>query len=185
MPLCLPISLITANLKLMAQIHLITGGERSGKSSYAEELALSYSNKPIYLATARIWDEEFRQRVHLHQQRRTACWVNIEEEKYPSKYELSGRVVLLDCVTLWATNFFFDNNFEVEPALSLLKEEFERLCSIDAEFIIVSNEIGLGGVSIDPIQRRFTSLQGWLNQYIAQRAECVTLMVSGIPVKIK
>lgn len=169
----------------MAHIHLITGGERSGKSTYAEELALSYSPNPIYLATARIWDEEFRDRVRLHQERRKDCWDNIEEEKYPSRYQLSGRVVLLDCVTLWATNFFFDNGSEVEPALSLLKEEFDRLAEIDATFIIVSNEIGLGGVSIDPIQRRFTSLQGWLNQYIAQRADRVSLMVSGIPVQIK
>lgn len=169
----------------MAHIHLITGGERSGKSTYAEELALSYSPNPIYLATARIWDEEFRDRVHLHQERRKDCWDNIEEEKYPSRHQLSGRVVLLDCVTLWATNFFFDNGSEVEPALSLLKEEFDRLAEIDATFIIVSNEIGLGGVSIDPIQRRFTSLQGWLNQYIAQRADRVSLMVSGIPIQIK
>lgn len=169
----------------MAHIHLITGGERSGKSTYAEELALSYSPNPIYLATARIWDEEFRDRVRLHQERRKDCWDNIEEEKYPSRHQLSGRVVLLDCVTLWATNFFFDNGSEVEPALSLLKEEFDRLAEIDATFIIVSNEIGLGGVSIDPIQRRFTSLQGWLNQYIAQRADRVSLMVSGIPVQIK
>lgn len=169
----------------MAHIHLITGGERSGKSTYAEELALSYSPNPIYLATARIWDEEFRDRVRLHQERRKDCWDNIEEEKYPSRHQLSGRVVLLDCVTLWATNFFFDNGSEVEPALSLLKEEFDRLAEIDATFIIVSNEIGLGGVSIDPIQRRFTSLQGWLNQYIAQRADRVCLMVSGIPVQIK
>lgn len=169
----------------MAHIHLITGGERSGKSTYAEELALSYSPNPIYLATARIWDEEFRDRVRLHQERRKDCWDNIEEEKYPSRHQLSGRVVLLDCVTLWATNFFFDNGSEVEPALSLLKEEFDRLAEIDATFIIVSNEIGLGGVSIDPIQRRFTSLQGWLNQYIAQRADHVSLMVSGIPVQIK
>lgn len=169
----------------MAHIHLITGGERSGKSTYAEELALSYSPNPIYLATARIWDSEFRDRVRLHQERRKDCWDNIEEEKYPSRHQLSGRVVLLDCVTLWATNFFFDNGSEVEPALSLLKEEFDRLAEIDATFIIVSNEIGLGGVSIDPIQRRFTSLQGWLNQYIAQRADRVSLMVSGIPVQIK
>lgn len=170
----------------MAFVHMITGGERSGKSTYAERLALADNPNPIYLATARVWDDEFRERVRLHQERRGAEWTNIEEEKYPSKHsELSGRTVLLDCVTLWATNFFFDHGGEVEPALSLLKEELDRLLAMPLRLYIVTNEIGLGGVSPDAVQRRFTALQGWFNQYLAERADEVTLMVSGIPVKIK
>lgn len=169
----------------MAYIHLITGGERSGKSSYAERIALGMSPNPIYLATARIWDDEFRERVRLHQERRGDEWTNIEEEKYLSKLELRDRTVLIDCVTLWATNFFFDNGGSVEPALALLKAEFDKLCQVDTNLIIVTNEIGLGGVSLDATQRRFTSLQGWLNQYIAERADRVTFMVSGIPMQIK
>lgn len=169
----------------MAYIHLITGGERSGKSSYAERIALGMSPNPVYLATARIWDEEFRERVRLHQERRGDEWTNIEEEKYLSKLELRDRTVLIDCVTLWATNFFFDNGGSVEPALALLKAEFDKLCQVDTNLIIVTNEIGLGGVSLDATQRRFTSLQGWLNQYIAERADRVTFMVSGIPMQIK
>lgn len=169
----------------MAYIHLITGGERSGKSRYAERMALGMSPNPIYLATARIWDEEFRERVRLHQERRGDEWTNIEEEKYLSKLELRDRTVLIDCVTLWATNFFFDNGGSVEPALALLKAEFDKLCLVDTNLIIVTNEIGLGGVSLDATQRRFTSLQGWLNQYIAERADRVTFMVSGIPMQIK
>ena len=93
--------------------------------------------------------------------------------------------MLLDCVTLWATNYFFDNEGTVEPALTLLKEELDRLLSQDVRLFIVSNEIGLGGVSLDAVQRRFTSLQGWFNQYLASKADEVTLMVSGIPLKIK
>ena len=169
----------------MAYVPMITGGERSGKSSYAERLALADSPNPIYLATARIWDDEFRERVRLHQERRGAEWTNIEEEKYPSQHNLNGRTVLLDCVTLWATNYFFDNEGTVEPALTLLKEELDRLLSQDVRLFIVSNEIGLGGVSLDAVQRRFTSLQGWFNQYLASKADEVTLMVSGIPLKIK
>lgn len=169
----------------MAYIHLITGGERSGKSRYAERIALDMSPNPVYLATARIWDDEFRERVRLHQERRGDEWTNIEEEKYLSKLELRERTVLIDCVTLWATNFFFDNGGSVEPALALLKAEFDRLCLVDTNLIIVTNEIGLGGVSLDATQRRFTSLQGWLNQYIAERADRVTFMVSGIPMQIK
>ena len=93
--------------KSMKRIILITGGARSGKSSHAEKLALSLSPNPVYLATARIWDEEFRQRVIRHQQRRGPEWTNIEEEKQLSRHQLSGRTVLIDCVTLWCTNFFF------------------------------------------------------------------------------
>jgi len=166
-------------------IVLVTGGQRSGKSGYAQKLALSLSANPVYLATSRIWDEEFRQRVLRHQVDRGPEWTNIEEEKYLSHHNLNGRVVVIDCVTLWGTNFFFDNNSNVELSLKELKEEFNRLVEQYAYLIFVTNEIGLGGVSPDPIQRKFTDLQGWLNQYIASRADEVVLMISGIPMKIK
>lgn len=166
-------------------IVLVTGGQRSGKSGYAQKLALSLSANPVYLATSRVWDEEFRQRVLRHQADRGPEWTNIEEEKYLSRHNLDGRVVIIDCVTLWVTNFFFDNDSNVELSLRELKEEFNRLVEQQAYLIFVTNEIGLGGVSPDPIQRKFTDLQGWLNQYIASRADEVILMISGIPMKIK
>jgi len=176
----------------MRKIILITGGERSGKSAFAERTALSMSANPVYLATARVWDDEFRNRVRLHQERRGPEWTNIEEELQLSRHDLSGRVVVIDCVTLWCTNFFYrdlqradqDLNW-VSECLQDLKTEFDRFTSQDATFIFVTNEIGMGGVSTNTQQRRFTDLQGWVNQYIASRADEVTLMVSGIPVKIK
>lgn len=166
-------------------IVLVTGGQRSGKSGYAQKLALSLSANPVYLATSRVWDEEFRQRVLRHQADRGPEWTNIEEEKHLSHHNLNGRVVVIDCVTLWGTNFFFDNDSNVELSLKELKEEFNRLVEQHAYLIFVTNEIGLGGVSPDPVQRKFTDLQGWLNQYIASRADEVVLMISGIPMKIK
>ena len=169
----------------MTTIHLITGGERSGKSAYAEAEALRLSPQPVYIATARIWDEEFAERVRRHQERRGPEWTNIEEEKALSRPPLSGRTVLIDCVTLWATNFFFDLEQDIDRALQEMKAELERLFAQDAHFILVTNEIGLGGVPMDPVQRRFTDLQGWINQYIAVRADRVTLMVCGIPVPVK
>lgn len=169
----------------MKRVILITGGSRSGKSSYAEQLALSLSDAPVYLATARIWDEEFRERVRRHQERRGPQWTNIEEEKQLSLHDLSGRVVVIDCLTLWATNFFFDLDSDVEAALDALKAEFDRFTDQDATFLFVTNEIGMGGVSDNTVQRRFTDLQGWMNQYVASHADEVILMVSGIPVKIK
>lgn len=169
----------------MKQIILITGGARSGKSSYAERLALSLSPHPVYLATSRIWDEEFRQRVLRHQANRGPEWTNLEEEKELSRHRLEGRVVLIDCVTLWCTNYFFDMNADTDQALAAVKEEFDRFTAQDATFIFVTNEIGMGGTSESPIQRKFTDMQGWMNQHIAAQADKVILMVSGIPVTVK
>ena len=137
------------------------------------------------MATARVWDEEFRQRVERHQAARGPQWTNIEEEKQLSRHDVTGRVVVVDCVTLWCTNFFFDLNADVQAALQALREEFDHLTAQDATFLFVTNEIGLGGVSENKLQRRFTDLQGWMNQYIAARADEVILMVSSIPIKVK
>ena len=169
----------------MGKIVLITGGARSGKSAYAEQMAMALSEAPVYLATARIWDEEFRERVRRHQERRGLQWTNIEEEKYLSRHPVAGRVVLVDCLTLWCTNFFFDLESQVDAALTAAREEFDRFTAQDATFLFVTNEIGMGGTSDNEIQRKFTDLQGWMNQYAAARADEVVLMVSGIPVKIK
>lgn len=163
---------------------MITGGQRSGKSKKAEELALSLASDPVYVATAHIWDEEFGERVRRHQERRGPQWTNIEEEKFLSRHNLTGRVVVIDCVTLWLTNFFFENQ-NVEETLKVVKEEFENFTKNDATYIFVTNEIGSGGVSDSAVQRQFTDLEGWMNQYIASRANEVILMVSGIAVKIK
>ena len=127
--------------KFMKQIILITGGARSGKSSYAERLALSLSPNPVYLATSRIWDEEFRQRVLRHQANRGPEWTNIEEEKELSRHSLQGRVVLIDCVTLWCTNYFFDLEADTDKALAAIKAEFDRLTEQEATFIFVTNNI--------------------------------------------
>lgn len=171
--------------KTLKRIVLVTGGERSGKSGYAQRLALSLSSNPVYLATSRIWDEEFRKRVERHQHDRGPEWTNIEEEKFISVHDLTGRVVVIDCVTLWGTNFFFDNHGDVELSLAQLKAEFDKMSEKDAYLIFVTNEIGMGGVPIDETQRKFTDMQGWFNQYIASKSDEVVLMVSGIPVKVK
>ena len=167
----------------MKRIILITGGQRSGKSRKAEELALSLSDNPVYVATAHVWDEEFQERVRRHQERRGPQWTNIEEETALSRHDMTGRVAVIDCVTLWLTNFFFANDSDTDLSLEQAKAEFDRFA--DATYIFVTNEIGSGGVSDNAVQRKFTDLQGWMNQYIASCADEVILMVSGIEVKIK
>lgn len=185
----------------MKRIILITGGERSGKSTYAEKRALQENGRPLYIATARIWDEEFRQRVLMHRKRRGERWDCIEEEKYLSRHDMTGRTVVIDCMTLWCTNFFFDRRTdstdgnETEKAeqertklasiLQEMKDELKRFTAQDATYIFVTNEIGMGGVPPHPVQRQFTDLLGWLNQHLAALADEVILMVSGIPVIIK
>ena len=183
----------------MKRIILITGGQRSGKSRYAEELALKLSNAPVYMATARIWDDEFRERVDKHRQRRGSQWTSIEEEQFLSRYDVEGKVVVIDCITLWCTNFLFNHHAaakgggsgkeggvpEIEPILKEMQVEFDLFTRQDATFIFVTNEIGCGGVSENALQRRFTDLQGWMNQYVAARADDVVWMSCGIPVFIK
>lgn len=187
----------------MAKIIMITGGQRSGKSSFAERMALELTEGckqgPVYLATARIWDSEFAHRVERHKARRGERWTNLECEKYISECNLQGRVVVIDCVTLWATNFFFDLSAAAESAeaadaedgtlvervLGLMKRELHKLAKQEATLIFVTNEIGLGGVSENKLQRQFTDIEGWFNQHLAEYADDVYLMVSGIPVKIK
>ncbi|UUF14595.1 MULTISPECIES: bifunctional adenosylcobinamide kinase/adenosylcobinamide-phosphate guanylyltransferase [Flavobacterium] len=167
-------------------IHLITGGERSGKSSYAQNLALQFSNNPIYVATARKWDSDFQNRIDRHQLERDERWTNIEKEKHLSEIDFSGKVALIDCVTLWLTNFFVDNKNDVTLSLEEAKKEFLSIANQEnATLIIVTNEIGMGVHASTEIGRKFTELQGWMNQFLASNADEVVLMVSGIPVKIK
>lgn len=167
-------------------LYLITGGERSGKSSYAQKLALELSDSPIYVATARKWDSDFQTRIDRHQQERDERWTNIEEEKYLSKIDFSEKTALIDCVTLWLTNFFVDHKKDVSASLEEAKKEFLAIAkSENANIIIVTNEIGMGVHAETHIGRKFVELQGWMNQFLAENADQVVLMVSGIPVVIK
>ena len=165
---------------------MVTGGQRSGKSVFAERLALSMSAHPIYLATARVYDEEMRKRVEIHKQRRAKQWQNIESPLYITENEFKDSdVVLLDCLTLWATNWFFELCEQAKEAFGEMKRQIESAINTGATFIMVTNEIGLGGVSANAMQRQFADLQGYLNQFVAEKADDVYLIVSGIPVKIK
>ena len=167
------------------RIILITGGQRSGKSSYAQKLALSLTDNPVFLATSAVWDEEHRLRIERHKRDRGAEWTNIEELKDLQKVNVNQRVVVIDCVTLWSTNFFHELNGDLEYSLAAITERFDAFIKQNAVFIFVTNELGLGGTSENDLQRRFTDLLGWVNQYIASQSDEVVLMVSGIAIKIK
>ena len=169
----------------MAKVIFITGGQRSGKSSFAQNKALELSSNPVYMATSRIWDDDFKNRVERHKYDRSENWINIEEEKEISKHDLTGKVVVLDCITLWLTNYFSDNNYDVDKSLEEAKQEWNKFIKHNFTVYVISNEIGMGVHADTEGARKFTDLQGWMNQYIAKQADEVYLMVSGIPVKIK
>jgi len=166
-------------------IYYITGGERSGKSAYAQNLALTLSDAPYYLATARKWDGDFEKRVARHVSDRDHRWTTIEEEKHLGRLDLSDKVVVIDCITLWLTNWYVDTKNDVPKCLEKGKAELTQLFSQAGTFIIISNEIGMGVHAQTQVGRKFTELQGWMNQYIAQAADRAIFMISGLPLQIK
>ncbi len=169
----------------MRRIIYISGGQRSGKSDFAQRMAEELSDNPTYLATAKCWDKEFEKRIERHKASRGEHWCNIEQEHYISQLELEGRVVLMDCVTLWLTNIFSDCNYDLEASLAEAKHEWNLFIQKEFTVIVVSNEIGMGVIPMERSSRAFVDLQGWMNQYIAASADDVYTMISGIPLRIK
>ncbi|MGL6179087.1 MAG: bifunctional adenosylcobinamide kinase/adenosylcobinamide-phosphate guanylyltransferase [Tannerellaceae bacterium] len=169
----------------MKEIIFVTGGQRSGKSRYAQSLAESMADKPVYLATARRWDEDFENRIRRHQADRGEQWETIEKDKEISSLDLSGKTVLLDCITLWLTNIFHDNGYDLNKSVEEAKAEWSKFADQDFRLIVVSNEIGMCLHAPDEVSRHFTDLQGWVNQHIATHADKVVAMISGIPLQLK
>lgn len=173
----------------MRKIYLVLGGVRSGKSKYAGQLATELSSQPLYIATARVLDTDLdlQKRIQRHIADRTNNWITLEENKYLSKLDLQGRVAVIDCVTFWLTNFFVDNQYDIDITLQNLQNEFDEFIQKNntSSLIFVSNEVGSSIHPATEIGRKFADLQGWVNQYIAKKADKVMLLVAGIPVKIK
>lgn len=143
------------------------------------------SDTPVYLATAHLWDEDFQARVQRHRDDRGPEWETIEEEVHISQLPLDGRVVVLDCITLWLTNLYHQHLYDVKTTLEAAQNEWHRFKEKDGIFLIVSNELGMGIHAENEASRKFADLQGWMNQIIASDANEVYLMVSGIPLTIK
>jgi len=166
-------------------VHIITGGQRSGKSEYGEEVALSLDNSPTYLATSKYWDDEFRKRIEIHKDRRTASWKTIEEILYLSKTTTVNKVLFVDCITLWLTNVMDHFKYDVTLSYDFVVKEWDLLCDKNDIVIAITNEIGLGVIPMEKATREFVDLQGKVNQYIAKKATKVDFMVSGIPIHTK
>jgi adenosylcobinamide kinase / adenosylcobinamide-phosphate guanylyltransferase len=164
---------------------LVLGGARSGKSRYSQELALRLSPRPVYVATSRPWDDDHRLRIARHQRERGPEWRTIECELELGSLALHGEVAVIDCVTLWLSNFFADEANDVDACVARACRQIERLTKIEAQLIVVSNELGQGLHAPTEVGRKFTDLQGLVNQHIAARADNVALMVAGIAHYVK
>ncbi|MBX9706059.1 MAG: bifunctional adenosylcobinamide kinase/adenosylcobinamide-phosphate guanylyltransferase [Gammaproteobacteria bacterium] len=172
-------------------VHLILGGARSGKSAYAEKLAQTSGLAVTYIATAQIYDDEFKTRVQHHKNRRPAEWTLVEEPHYLAKtlrnLDAPNQCLIVDCLTLWLAQWICpDCN---PPQDSSWQAEREALLStlptLQGSVILVSNEVGMGIVPLGEINRQFQDEQGRLNQAVASVANEVTFVAAGLPFKLK
>ena len=167
-------------------IHLITGGERSGKSRYAQQLAEARSDRLVYLATApyNSEDDAWTQRIDRHRQVRDHRWTTVEEPLHLSRVLPLAGVVVIDCVTLWLSNWFSKKQYQCDAALRAVQAEIDQIEHRRSTLLFVTNEVGMGLHASTPVGRDFVELQGWINQHLAQRAERVTFMVAGLPLTV-
>jgi adenosylcobinamide kinase / adenosylcobinamide-phosphate guanylyltransferase len=164
---------------------LVLGGARSGKSRHAQALALALTARPLYVATSRVWDDDHAERIARHRRERGPEWRTIECELELASLPLAGEVAVIDCVTLWLSNFFSDLGSDVGACLGRACAEVDRLERLEAKLIIVSNELGHSLHAPTELGRKFTDLSGLVNQHIAARADNVAWMVAGIPHYVK
>jgi adenosylcobinamide kinase/adenosylcobinamide-phosphate guanylyltransferase len=175
-------------MKSEPTITFVIGGARSGKSSHAESLAVQYSGKRIYLATAEPFDDEMRERIARHQEARRGKFLSTVEEPLHLARALSSvdddaSIVLVDCLTVWMGNLLHHKGSL--PSYGEVEQFMQYLEAPKNPLILVSNEVGQGIVPGDPMSRHFRDHAGWLNQSVAQIADRVIWMVAGIPVTIK
>ena len=181
----------------MGRLTLILGGARSGKSTYAERLAMQHSQRVAYIATAQALDLEMEARIAMHQQKRPSNWQTLE---IPSGIGLAIKsnppevdTIILDCITLLVSNLVLEASTnldepEEERATALIDNELtqlqEAIQTSQAEWIVVSNEVGMGLVPPYPLGRIYRDLLGMANQSLASIADQVYFMIAGIPMRL-
>jgi adenosylcobinamide kinase/adenosylcobinamide-phosphate guanylyltransferase len=175
----------------MRNISLILGGARSGKSAYAERLAAESKLPVTYIATALVYDNEFKQRVQHHKVRRPADWALVEEPHHLTQTlaKIAGKnqCLIVDCLTLWLAQWICpDCNPPKDSTWQAESEAFlKSLAMLDGQIILVSNEVGMGIVPLGEINRQFQDEQGRLNQAVATISNHVIFVAAGIPLKLK
>ncbi|MCX6177943.1 MAG: bifunctional adenosylcobinamide kinase/adenosylcobinamide-phosphate guanylyltransferase [Chlorobiales bacterium] len=171
----------------MRNIIYVTGGARSGKSSFALQLAVRYEKK-VFLATAEPFDDEMQRRIGKHQEERGEQFITIEEPLYLEQalgqLPAGTEVVLLDCLTVWAGNLmhFFEDEGEIKKRIDFF---LDALREPPCDIILVSNEVGMGIVPENAMARSFRDIAGIVNQKVASIATEAYLLCSGLPLKLK
>ena len=178
----------------MGKIILVTGGARSGKSKFAEDLALKIGEgRAAYIATAQIFDSEMAERVKIHKSRRGNNWITFESpfnaDKSITYAAQNFNAILFDCVTIYLSNFLCNENLDDEKLFA----NFERLINdlimaaknSDSTVIFVSNEVGAGIVPENKLARMFRDYAGLANQMLANESEKVFMTIAGIAIDIK
>ena len=164
---------------------LVLGGARSGKSRFAEDLVRQTGLERHYVATGQAWDEEMRARIDKHRLDRGPDWQTHEEPVdlagLLARLDAPGRVVLVDCLTLWVTNLMMENRFVETEAAALVA----AIGRAQARLVFVSNEVGLGIVPDNRMARDFRDHAGRLHQQVAAIATDVYFIAAGLPLKMK
>ncbi len=177
----------------MARTIFITGGARSGKSTFAEKRAREFGSSLGYLATAQTLDSEMDERVRRHRERRGAEWDTIEEPIHLSealaRCDGQYQAILVDCLTLWLSNLLLKYEDAAESCEERMHEDLQRLKStlqgMVTPVILVSNEVGMGIVPDNTLARMFRDIAGTANQTMAAAADEVHVVISGLPLKLK
>ena len=179
----------------MGELILVLGGARSGKSTFAQQLAQDLGGERVlFVATAEAGDDEMRARIGKHRQERPVGWQTLEAPRHAGQSILAHQgqfqVILLDCLTLLVSNLLVasPDPFAPEVEQQVMDQVDSLIASaekLDTTMIVVSNEVGLGLVPPYPLGRAYRDLLGKANQVLAQHAKEVYLMVAGIPVAIK
>jgi adenosylcobinamide kinase/adenosylcobinamide-phosphate guanylyltransferase len=177
----------------MARIIYISGGARSGKSTFAEQKTCEFGTSVTYLATAQTLDSEMAERVQLHRERRGAGWHTVEEPLAVAQAlrecDGSSSAILFDCLTLWLSNLLFAHEGLGEQRTERIQQEIsqlkETLAAMTTPVILVSNEVGMGIVPENALARLFRDRAGSLNQQLAALADEAYVVISGIPLRLK
>jgi adenosylcobinamide kinase/adenosylcobinamide-phosphate guanylyltransferase len=182
------------NLKIPSKgLTLVLGGVRSGKSSFVEKIARESGKSVLFVATAAAGDAEMAVRIHKHKTSRPADWQTLEIQQGVGKKIKSSvaDIVIIDCITLLVSNILasLPENTPAENVMKAIHVEIDELISaqsrLGGQWLIVSNEVGLGVVPPYPLGRIYRDALGWANQTLAKAAKRVILMVAGIPMVIK
>lgn len=182
----------------MSKVILVTGGSRSGKSTFGENL-YKHIDDVVYIATAIVTDKEMAHRVQKHKESRNQKWNTLESYKdlHEKICTYEEENIFLDCVTIMATNLMFDKYWdydkvsdeEVDIVCTYIKEQFTLLINkvreLNKNIVLITNEVGWGLVPDNRLSRIFRDLQGFINQHIATLSDEVYLVSCGCPLKMK